>query len=134
MCACDGDSSRWCGYYSFCFFFLMIRRPPRSTLFPYTTLFRSRAEILNNFAQAKHTSIFESVDLGGKPKSIGEKSEPHVIQKLMCVPVMGPAGAVGVIEVCRKGTSAPASGADFMPADMQRLVMIAGSLLKCFAK
>src|SRR5437773_8136615 len=27
----------------FFFFFLMIRRPPRSTLFPYTTLFRSRA-------------------------------------------------------------------------------------------
>src|SRR2546428_13451131 len=26
------------------FFFLMIRRPPRSTLFPYTTLFRSRIE------------------------------------------------------------------------------------------
>ena len=25
-------------------FFLMIRRPPRSTLFPYTTLFRSHAE------------------------------------------------------------------------------------------
>src|SRR3712207_8983184 len=27
-----------------CFFFLMIRRPPRSTLFPYTTLFRSTTE------------------------------------------------------------------------------------------
>src|SRR5260370_872134 len=27
-----------------CFFFLMIRRPPRSTLFPYTTLFRSRQQ------------------------------------------------------------------------------------------
>src|ERR1039457_7502878 len=26
---------------TFVFFFLMIRRPPRSTLFPYTTLFRS---------------------------------------------------------------------------------------------
>src|SRR3712207_9312093 len=26
------------------FFFLMIRRPPRSTLFPYTTLFRSLSE------------------------------------------------------------------------------------------
>src|SRR2546430_15986667 len=26
---------------TFSFFFLMIRRPPRSTLFPYTTLFRS---------------------------------------------------------------------------------------------
>src|SRR3712207_8074901 len=28
-------------YFRRCFFFLMIRRPPRSTLFPYTTLFRS---------------------------------------------------------------------------------------------
>src|SRR5256884_9659362 len=28
-------------YTLFVFFFLMIRRPPRSTLFPYTTLFRS---------------------------------------------------------------------------------------------
>src|SRR5437016_11398930 len=27
------------------FFFLMIRRPPRSTLFPYTTLFRSRPRL-----------------------------------------------------------------------------------------
>src|SRR2546430_9141841 len=27
------------------FFFLMIRRPPRSTLFPYTTLFRSEAAL-----------------------------------------------------------------------------------------
>src|SRR2546428_8676199 len=29
------------------FFFLMIRRPPRSTLFPYTTLFRSLAPMLS---------------------------------------------------------------------------------------
>src|SRR2546427_8026867 len=29
----------------FFFFFLMIRRPPRSTLFPYTTLFRSPLEL-----------------------------------------------------------------------------------------
>src|SRR5437762_6017812 len=28
--------------FSTCYFFLMIPRPPRSTLFPYTTLFRSR--------------------------------------------------------------------------------------------
>src|SRR6266566_8977149 len=33
-----------------CFFFLMIRRPPRSTLFPYTTLFRSLRP-----AAARHT-------------------------------------------------------------------------------
>src|SRR2546425_11309647 len=30
-----------CDHPYFLFFFLMIRRPPRSTLFPYTTLFRS---------------------------------------------------------------------------------------------
>src|SRR5438046_10610797 len=34
------SASRCRSYYLF-FFFLMIRRPPRSTLFPYTTLFRS---------------------------------------------------------------------------------------------
>jgi hypothetical protein len=93
-----------------------------------------RAEILNNFAQAKHTSIFESVDLIGKQHTIGEKTEPRIIQKLMSVPVVGPNGAVGVIEVCRKGTSPPAAGPDFIPADMQKLVMIAGSLLKAFSK
>src|SRR2546430_11139191 len=35
----------------FCVFFLMIRRPPRSTLFPYTTLFRSR--------EARLTDVFQ---------------------------------------------------------------------------
>src|SRR3989442_2733948 len=33
--------TRLCSTPFFHFFFLMIRRPPRSTLFPYTTLFRS---------------------------------------------------------------------------------------------
>src|SRR5256884_7160424 len=40
----SGDARVVCkfGWVPFCiFFFLMIRRPPRSTLFPYTTLFRS---------------------------------------------------------------------------------------------
>src|SRR2546429_9548551 len=32
----------------FFFFFLMIRRPPRSTLFPYTTLFRSPRNLRGN--------------------------------------------------------------------------------------
>src|SRR3712207_8111698 len=31
-----------CGHHVLYFFFLMIRRPPRSPLFPYTTLFRSQ--------------------------------------------------------------------------------------------
>src|SRR5215213_10467892 len=33
------------------FFFLMIRRPPRSTLFPYTTLFRSSGSCLGQRAE-----------------------------------------------------------------------------------
>src|SRR5688572_32434569 len=37
------------------FFFLMIRRPPRSTLFPYTTLFRSEAERV--LQSARHDGV-----------------------------------------------------------------------------
>src|SRR5256885_4194003 len=36
------------------FFFLMIRRPPRSTLFPYTTLFRSRREAMKKLSPSVH--------------------------------------------------------------------------------
>src|SRR3954463_3071145 len=44
------------------FFFLMIRRPPRSTLFPYTTLFRSYGDHrdLHSFPTRR------SSDLGGR--------------------------------------------------------------------
>src|SRR5438094_3750733 len=48
------------------FFFLMIRRPPRSTLFPYTTLFRSqqavplgRDERQEAIADEEHSKEFE---------------------------------------------------------------------------
>ena len=42
------------------FFFLMIRRPPRSTLFPYTTLFRSVKEIKETVSfTSDNLKIFE---------------------------------------------------------------------------
>jgi len=96
-----------------------------------------RAEILNNFAQSKHASVFEAVELGGKPKVAGQHPSSdeklaHVIQKMMSVPVMGPAGVVGVVQVSRKGKSAPDAGADFTPPDLQKLVTVAASLAKCF--
>src|SRR2546429_7080301 len=53
------------------FFFLMIRRPPRSTLFPYTTLFRS------------HEAVDLLVSAGGSPRrlvsarSARTRSEEH---------------------------------------------------------
>src|SRR5260370_40478478 len=37
------------------FFFLMIRRPPRSTLFPYTTLFRSHRRVRRDREEDKHS-------------------------------------------------------------------------------
>src|SRR5258708_28036621 len=48
------------------FFFLMIRRPPRSTLFPYTTLFRSEAGIatarLDEIVRQKDPALKEVVE------------------------------------------------------------------------
>src|SRR5436309_12484555 len=42
------------------FFFLMIRRPPRSTLFPYTTLFRSVRALCSNQCARKGSDDFVS--------------------------------------------------------------------------
>src|SRR5258708_32558137 len=48
-------------HYAFLFFFfLMIRRPPRSTLFPYTTLFRSEKA-----ADVKDTSLIVPSGVNG---------------------------------------------------------------------
>ncbi len=94
-----------------------------------------RAEVINNFAQIKHTSVFEAVQLSGSGAQVGgEKSDRHlhVIQKLMSAPVVGPSGTVGVIQISRKGASAPSSGPDFTPADLQKLVAAAAAVAKCF--
>src|SRR3712207_7711211 len=77
------------------FFFLMIRRPPRSTLFPYTTLFRSMEEELANVEQGSADSVsvieqaadrlLESLfsflekeaDIGAQINSAVSRSEEH---------------------------------------------------------
>src|SRR2546422_6785144 len=43
-------------YCVYIFFFLMIRRPPRSTLFPYTTLFRSNRNVCVRLASRIRTT------------------------------------------------------------------------------
>src|SRR3712207_8032144 len=43
------------------FFFLMIRRPPRSTLFPYTTLFRSFVVVVTSIALASSLVVQRDV-------------------------------------------------------------------------
>src|SRR3712207_7669894 len=44
------------------FFFLMIRRPPRSTLFPYTTLFRSLCSMTTALPSGATTTTFTAID------------------------------------------------------------------------
>src|SRR5256885_5605612 len=51
------------------FFFLMIRRPPRSTLFPYTTLFRS---VVFHRHLAEQLALF-----GHQGHAVGHRSEEH---------------------------------------------------------
>src|SRR3712207_8756620 len=52
------------------FFFVMIRRPPRSTLFPYTTLFRSiQSHVLSAVTDVLQSSCF----VGGEPLESFEK-------------------------------------------------------------
>src|ERR1039458_1513729 len=52
----------------------MIRRPPRSTLFPYTTLFRSRGQ----FFEARHLHEMVCLDLAAAAHAPGtSRSEEH---------------------------------------------------------
>src|SRR4051794_41601190 len=60
-------------------FFLMIRRPPRSTLFPYTTLFRSQREPHLGVAvpaEVEHGALQRSLDLLA-PEGTVLRSEEH---------------------------------------------------------
>src|SRR5258706_10005120 len=65
------------------FFFLMIRRPPRSTLFPYTTLFRSSSSRLRGVTYGQRGWNLQpgggSIRSGGEPsiEARSARSEEH---------------------------------------------------------
>src|SRR5205823_14274259 len=70
----------------FLFFFLMIRRPPRSTLFPYTTLFRSvedvfsiqgRGTVVTGRIERGVVKINEEVEIVGLKPKRKRRSEEH---------------------------------------------------------
>src|SRR3712207_7353055 len=60
----------------FFFFFLMIRRPPRSTLFPYTTLFRSHNPLIREF--------YERLVEAGKPRGMLESCGSKISRGMRC--------------------------------------------------
>src|SRR5260221_6216386 len=73
----------------------MIRRPPRSTLFPYTTLFRSEIERhLVDICRGQRVTVFEEaeeedarterIDLAGDPRSEEHTSELQSHSDLVC--------------------------------------------------
>src|SRR5687767_15766915 len=64
------------------FFFLMIRRPPRSTLFPYTTLFRSRLYSAGSRASLAFHSA--STANGRRGRSEEHTSELQSLAYLVC--------------------------------------------------
>src|SRR5258708_28448110 len=72
------------------FFFLMIRRPPRSTLFPYTTLFRSLCRALQRSApgatmrQNSSTKWFWPVNNQRSEEHTSELQSPdHLVCRLL---------------------------------------------------
>src|SRR3989442_15697005 len=79
----------------FIFFFLMIRRPPRSTLFPYSTLFRSHPSwtiILNHrtaiLLSSSYVCLIEiwpySAFFSDRKKHTSElQSRPHLVCRLL---------------------------------------------------
>src|SRR2546430_15601082 len=90
-----GKASHGC----FFFFFLMIRRPPRSTLFPYTTLFRSLYEklypaispfrvfryVTSRAMFASLTSLFLCVLLGDRKSTRLNSSHSQISYAVFCL-------------------------------------------------
>src|SRR2546428_2119172 len=91
------------------FFFLMIRRPPRSTLFPYTTLFRS-LEIAQSVVELIHVLV-------GSADGVENKSLLFVVAKLN-------GNREGAVQVIEAALGIVAS--EFHPSHVEQGVRILG--------
>src|SRR2546422_4649285 len=59
------------------FFFLMIRRPPRSTLFPYTTLFRSGNTI--TVISPRTNAVRATIPVGKRPRGMALSPDKRTV-------------------------------------------------------
>src|SRR5260370_9400415 len=88
----------------FLFFFLMIRRPPRSTLFPYTTLFRSKHIFF--FVSYQATRDVNAASLNSSVSSLSLPPIPQVRTPASLGAVFGgQTGALGGVAVARDGSN-----------------------------
>src|SRR3989454_2948377 len=113
----------------------MIRRPPRSTLFPYTTLFRSISRLMKGRAAEPQPSSFKGPGGAGATAPIlpaplrhhyvsrygGELAEAHVLVKY-AVRYRGAAEAVGV-RASPLAESPPAETLEGAPIDIDEAVV-----------
>src|SRR3989449_11745419 len=73
----------------------MIRRPPRSTLFPYTTLFRSQVRLLDGSENLTAHALDQGLLRGGvEPARVDHRRLPALEAHLAIEPVAGDAGDV----------------------------------------
>src|SRR6202522_4792828 len=84
------------------FFFLMIRRPPRSTLFPYTTLFRSPCPPGASPSRCPGSS--------GSTRSEEHTSELQSRRHLVCRLLLEKKKKQAPVIAARRATSSPAAG------------------------
>ena len=82
----------------------------------------SRPEIDNNFTAARHATVFEGV------KITDEAAE--VIQKMISAPILSGGKVIGVIQVCRKGSSPMNAGPDFTADDLGKILALCKPLGK----
>jgi hypothetical protein len=76
-----------------------------------TVLGRRVGEAMNNVPMVKHVAFFESVKL---------RDRVLPIQKMITVPILNGAEAIGVAQVSRKGETPSEAGPDFTAADVQK--------------
>src|SRR3712207_9145648 len=100
------------------FFFLMIRRPPRSTLFPYTTLFRSVGVLLDaQQLQPRAGPEHRREDRRRLPgeRLLGDLQHPHVLPGEL-------GGAAEVVGAGFAAAATPGAGGSVLGAGYAELI------------
>src|SRR2546422_8696384 len=87
------------------FFFLMIRRPPRSTLFPYTTLFRSRDG--EHEPRAERDEVLDQRQLARRPARHRERAQDVAERGDQGVDERARHGRADTLSCCGAGPPAP---------------------------